>query len=164
MSAAACMVLVHGRDITLGSLGDVRAYLAGDGYAALLTRDGTRVSQAIADPSFDLRALDNLSESELIEYVGRWEQRSEGQITSLPIVPNMVQVQLLPGEALVLVSDGAYRYAREPGGLFEDLLLKVLASASDAQVAAFRVMASANQRGGSDNISCIIYRLPNSPQ
>lgn len=159
MSSAACVALARGRDITVGNLGDVRAYLAGDGYVARLTRDGTRVSQAIADTSFDLRSLDSLSDSELVEYVGQYEQQSEGQITPLSIAPHIVQAQLLPGEALLLVSDGAYRYAREPGGLFEDLLLKVLASASNAQVAAFRLMASANQRGGGDNISCIIYRV-----
>lgn len=161
MSSAACVALIHGRDVTVGNFGDVRAYLAGDGYVARLTRDGTRASQAIADPSFDLRSLDSLSDSELVEYVGLFEQRSEGQITPVPIAPNIVQAQLLPGEALVLASDGAYRYACEPGGLFEDLLLKVLASASNAQVAAFRLMASANQRGGGDNISCIIYRTHN---
>ena len=73
-------------------------------------------------------------------------------------MPHQAQVQLLPGESLVLVSDGVYRYAREPDSLFEDLLMKILATAGDAQVAAFRLMASANQRGGGDNISCIVYR------
>jgi protein phosphatase len=158
MSTAACLAFAHGRDVYLGNLGDVRAYLVGDGFAARLTCDGSRIAQAIADPAFDLQALGTLSDSELVEYVGQWEFRDDRQLEPLPVVPHQAQVQLLPGESVVLVSDGVYRYAREPDSLFEDLLMKILATAGDAQVAAFRLMASANQRGGGDNISCIVYR------
>jgi len=158
MSAAVCMALIYESNVYLGSLGDVRAYLVGDGFASRITADDTQIADAINDRSFNLRGLGNISEAELTDHIGKWEPGIDQEFQSIPITPHFRNVHLKTGDSLVLASDGLYRFARESDGLFDDLLVKVLGMTDTAQAAAFRLMTTANQYGGTDNISCIVYR------
>jgi len=158
MATAACAALCHGARATVANLGDVRAYLATPHWAGRVTYDDSALSAALRDPSVTLEQRAGLSGSTLNDYLGRWEPDARGEPTSVQVEPHIASLVLVPGETLVLVSDGAYGATRDSQEPFEDTLLKILASTDDAQVAAFRLMSVANQRSGSDNISCIVCR------
>ncbi len=159
MGAAACVALCHEDQATLANLGDVRAYLVTAEWAAKLTHDHTTLSEVLADPDCPPERRGNISSSELSAYVGQYTVAG-GALMAAPVQPFVTSCRLAPGDSLVLVSDGAYGAASGAQELFEDNLVKMVNGVSDAQLAAFRVMAVANQRSGYDNISCIVCRRP----
>ena len=62
--------------------------------------------------------------------------------------------QLLPGDVLLLCSDGLTRMVRDPE------IGNVLANAPAAQEAAERLVTLANQSGGEDNVTVVVMRIP----
>jgi serine/threonine protein phosphatase PrpC len=158
MAAAACAILCHGARATVANLGDVRAYLATPGWIGKVTHDDTAVSDAILDPSATVEDVAKMSGATLSSYLGRWKRGFDEQLTPVAVTPHVISLTLVPGESLVIASDGAWGANRDSEEPFEDTLLKILASTDSAQVAAFRLMSVANQRGGKDNISCIVCR------
>lgn len=166
MAAAVCLVLGDTDEAIIANLGDVHAYLVTPHFVARLTKDHTRIADALQTPgpiAYDL--LDNLSGSALSRNLGTWQRSSDAQIEPGALDPSIVVQSLFPGDTLVIASDGVHGYACEPDGLFEDSLGQVLKTTKDAQLVAFRLMTLANYNGGQDNISCIVCRImhPGAP-
>jgi serine/threonine protein phosphatase PrpC len=71
----------------------------------------------------------------------------------IDVQPDLYDVPIQSGDALLLVSDGLTRHLSSAD------LEEVLSSTDNAEQACTSLVEYANQRGGSDNITCIVIRI-----
>lgn len=122
--------------------GDSRCYLFRRGASERLTIDHTLARQLV--DSGGLKAEEEAS--------SRWSNvlwnvlgGGNGELTA-----EVRRVDLMPGDSVLLCSDGLYRY------LSDEELMEHLKSAPTAEVACRNLICTANERGGSDNITAIV--------
>jgi protein phosphatase len=154
MGTTAVLALVIGDRLHLASIGDTRAWLVGPDGAALMTGDQNLRHEWLR--SWQTRQpLDLLSDGTILTgYLGHFDD--DGTPSLLPAAHR--SISLLPGETLVLASDGLPDYAAEhPWGvaqLVEDALLE-----ADLHRSARRLVDAANMGGGGDNVTVVLARL-----
>ncbi len=141
------VALVKGNQLHLANVGDSRAYLIKNGVAEQLTRDHTLTQQKIDLGQLDPRLAPYDEERNIIT-------RSIGSAATVQIDLDSTGPRLLQaGDTLLLCSDGLTDMLTETD-------IARLAGSSPPRRAARRLIAKANQRGGSDNISVVIGRVP----
>jgi PPM family protein phosphatase len=136
--------LVAGDEVTIVHVGDSRAYLMRDGEMRQLTRDHSLVEE--------LRRQGRLTSEEAEEH----PQRSV--VTRALGVESDVQLdvhthQARSGDLFLLCSDGLTSMVRQ------DRMQEIVASSPSLQKAADRLVAEANEMGGRDNITVVLFRL-----
>ena len=125
-------------------VGDSRCYLVRSGSATALTRDHTVASEQAR--------LGLLSAQEAAEVETRHVlSRSLGG--DLFVGVETGDHQVLAGDVLVLCSDGLY------GAVPESDIARVVSHSLDLNAAAGELVALANERDGSDNISVQLVRV-----
>jgi protein phosphatase len=125
-------------------VGDSRCYLIRRGYARLLTRDHTVANEQ--------RRMGLLSGREGVEAAtGHLLSRVVGGERS--VSPDTGDHQVLPGDILLLCSDGLH------GALTAPEIGHMVGRDADLQTAARELVAVANQRDGSDNVSVQLIRV-----
>lgn len=161
MGTTVVAALMAGNRVHLGALGDSRAYLVGAHGVAPLTYD------------------QNLKAMQLRMYMGgrkvEWGEQGHALVgflghfdsTARPALPNVFQktVPLLPGEWLILCSDGFSDYAGADEGAVAMVIRRAIQEAMSApegnvpmEVARALVLA-ANRGGGGDNITVLAITL-----
>jgi PPM family protein phosphatase len=125
-------------------VGDSRCYLVRDGRATPLTRDHTVVAEQVK--------LGLLSAQEAGDAPTR-HVLSRAVGGDLVITPDTTQIQLDPEDVLLLCSDGLH------GPLPAAEIAYVITRREDLQAAAQRLVAIANERDGSDNVSVQLIRI-----
>jgi PPM family protein phosphatase len=136
--------LVVGNELIVSNAGDSRAYLVRQRRSRQLTRDHSWVGEMVA--------LGKLSDAEARRHKMRnVVTRCLGGRPDLevPLYPRQL---LLPGDVLVLCTDGLW-------GTTTDQEIADIVSQNPPQVAAERLVALANERGGPDNITVIVVRF-----
>lgn len=133
-----CAIVKDG-DIHLASIGDSRAYVAGDTIRQV-TRDHNHAQDL-------LEAGQITPEEYRCHPGGRILTRAIG--TPGMVDPDLLHVRLSPDESLLLCSDGLTLH------LSEDEILDMMCGCG-AQEACRRMVDEANRRGGRDNISVVI--------
>ena len=128
----------------IAHVGDSRCYLVRRGHASLLTRDHTLVNDQVRLGILNAKEAASSERRHLLS-------RSLG--TDMFVGVDTSDHQILPGDLLVLCSDGLH------GALETDEIGSVVARASDLRGAADRLIALANERDGSDNISVQLIRV-----
>ncbi len=127
-------------------VGDSRCYLIRDGMAEAVTRDHTVVAEQVR--------LGIMSEKEAEVAESRHVlTRSLGN--DLFVNVDFSEVQVLPGDVLVLCSDGLH------GPVPREDLVRVIDDAVDLSLAAERLLGLANQRDGGDNVTMQLIRIKN---
>jgi protein phosphatase len=125
-------------------VGDSRCYLFREGVGNQLTRDHTMaaeqlrmglVSKADAETGDNRHVLTRCLGNELF------------------VAADTVTVNIIPGDVLLLCSDGLY------GFVPDNKIQQLLHSTADLQTAAARLVAAANDAGGGDNISVQLIRV-----
>jgi protein phosphatase len=125
-------------------VGDSRCYLIRDGRATPLTRDHTLVAEQAS--------LGLLSTQEAVESQTR-HVLSRAVGGDLVVTPDTTQIQVNPEDVLMLCSDGLH------GPLPAAEIAYVVTQRKDLQAAAERLVAIANERDGSDNVSVQLIRI-----
>jgi serine/threonine protein phosphatase PrpC len=125
-------------------VGDSRCYLVRHGHTSLLTRDHTVVNDQIR---LGILNAKEAAESERRHLLSR----SLG--TEMFVAVETSDHQVVPGDLLVLCSDGLH------GALNNDEIGSLVGRAADLNSAATRLVALANERDGSDNISVQLIRV-----
>jgi serine/threonine protein phosphatase PrpC len=133
-----------GDKLTLINVGDSRAYLVRDGRAMQLTQDHSFVAERVRLGMMTAAEAGSSSMRSVIT-------RAIG--VDIDVQPDLYEVAVQAGDALLLVSDGLTRHLSSVD------LGEVLSSTPDAEKACARLIEYANQRGGSDNITCIVVRI-----
>jgi len=127
-------------------VGDSRCYLLRGKTAAPLTRDHTLVNE---QARLGLRSSAEVAESPARHILSR----SLG--AELAVNADVSEYQVLPGDVLLLCSDGLH------GPLSDNEIAATVSEAPDVGVAARRLVALANEKDGSDNVTAQVVRVLN---
>ena len=127
-------------------VGDSRCYLIRRGQPTVVTRDHTVAGEQARLGLLSAREAAEASHRHVLS-------RSLG--SELFVAVDTSEHQLLPGDTLVLCSDGLH------GAVQAAELAHTIAHATDLTDAAAKLVALANQRDGSDNISVQLIRVRN---
>jgi protein phosphatase len=130
--------------VEIGHIGDSRAYLYRDGTLAQLTRDHSLMAEMLASGELTPeQAAVHPFRSVITRALGM-ESR---------VVVDRVTRDLLPGDRLLLCSDGLTT-------MLADAEVAALLSRGDARSTAVDLVAAANRAGGVDNISVVVVDIP----
>lgn len=141
MGTTCLAALLQGDTLTVGNVGDSRAYLLRTGKLRQLTEDHSDVWQQVkAGHMTREEARHSPFRNSVTRAIGL---RSD-------VAPDVESHRLLPGDALLLCSDGLSTE------LSDAEIAQLLATASDAQEAADRLVKAALHSGGRDNVTAIV--------
>ncbi len=136
----------------LAHVGDSRAYVWRSGTLVQLTHDHTWIQEMVDEGRItDLQAEQHPYRHILSQCIGS-PDRPEPQVDSGPSYP---------GDLYVLCSDGLYGMIDEAS--LSEVLRAHIGSAADAEelaAAARALVDTANERGGEDNITVALVRIP----
>ena len=144
MGCTAEVVLIDGRQVHIGHVGDSRTYHYRRGRLTQVTQDQTLVSRLVQ--------LGQLTEEEAEQH----PQRSELQQAiggRVDVYPDEHELSIEPGDWLLVCTDGLTNMLR-PAAMTD-----VLQAAGSAEKAARRLVNQAILAGGSDNVSLIVVRV-----
>lgn len=139
------VALLLGNYLTIGHVGDSRAYIISDNGAKVITRDHSLVER--------LRELGQLSEAEAASHPQRnvlYRAIGQGANLEVDVVSHPVPVN---GYVLVC-SDGLW------GVVPEEEIKSIILNSSHPQIACEQLVQAANAAGGPDNITAVLIRFP----
>jgi serine/threonine protein phosphatase PrpC len=141
MATTCTLAVLDGMELHLAHVGDSRAYRVRDGDLVQLTEDHTFVAQLVQQGVLSPReALVHPRRGVLLRGLGH---RSRAVIDER-------RLELLAGDRLLLCSDGLTSMVDDPS------IAAVLLEETDAQRAADRLVALANDAGGVDNVTVLV--------
>ncbi len=133
--------LVCGNRLTIGHIGDSRAYLINDGQIKLLTRDHSLVEQLIDSGQVKPEEAKSHPQRHILT-------RALG-IGPDPQV-DIEDLEIEPGSALLFCTDGLTNMVGD------EEILAAASKQSDPQLLAEALIELANSRGGFDNITVVV--------
>ncbi|HYV40070.1 MAG TPA: SpoIIE family protein phosphatase [Gemmataceae bacterium] len=141
VGATLVMALVRTNDVLLSHVGDSRIYLHRAGALEQLTQDHSLVQDSLTAGKITATKAGALGfNGGPSRYIG---MRS-------PIVADVRAVELLPGDRLLLCSDGLVEM------LPDEAILTLLNESSDLDLACQALVAAANTAGGFDNVTVLL--------
>jgi protein phosphatase len=144
MGTTLTAALVHGDEVSFAHVGDSRAYVLRDGKLKQITNDHSLVEE--------LRRQGRLTRDQAAEHPQRSViTRALGPEPDVQV--DTFTYQGRPGDLFLLCSDGLTTM------LSDDDLLAILKRDGDLERAARRLIRAANDRGGRDNITVVLFRL-----
>jgi serine/threonine protein phosphatase PrpC len=146
-TVVACLI-VDPTYVVVGHVGDSRAYLLRGGRLQALTRDHTIVGELAA------RGLLTTDEVERHPYKNVLS-RNLGAKPDARV--DVVEIELRPGDRLLLCSDGLYGYASA------EAIQYLLGSGDDPEHVARDLVELALRGGGGDNVSTLVIEAPAAP-
>lgn len=154
MGSTAVVALVYGNRVWLAWLGDSRAYVVGNYGASLLTFDENQASERLR--AWHLNFLEHWDPAgfALIGYLGHFDEMTKAE--ALPA--HHTSFTLVPGERLVLCSDGVTDYL---GDSHPEVAAAMAASMTRPEPweCARELVHRANRGGGGDNITAVVASL-----
>jgi serine/threonine protein phosphatase PrpC len=154
MGTTATLIVVHGNWVSMAWLGDSRAYLVGPYGASLLSADENQAGERLRAWHLGFLDLWDPAGFALVGYLGHFsdDQRPEA------LSAHHTSFTLLPGESIMISSDGVTDYVGETHPEVAQIVADVVGN-EDPEEAARRMVALANKGGGGDNCTCIVARL-----
>ncbi len=159
MSATLAAGFIVDGEATVANLGDSRAYLVREGTIERISIDHDRATDALRMGLTFKEAAEVRMGAALTRVVGRVIIDEEGSSRPDPFDPEVFRVRLLPGDRLLLCSDGVTDFAAGPGASqaeAEARMLECVLEYEDPARAAYELVVLANRAGGYDNISCVV--------
>jgi serine/threonine protein phosphatase PrpC len=144
MGTTLTAALVHGDEISFGHVGDSRAYVWRDRKLKQITNDHSLVEE--------LRRQGRLTRDQAAEHPQRSViTRALGPEPKVEV--DTMTFRARPGDVILLCSDGLTTM------LGDEDVAAILAREGDLQRTARRLIRAANDRGGRDNITVVLFRL-----
>jgi protein phosphatase len=144
MGTTLTAALVDGDEVAFGHVGDSRAYLFRDDELSQLTNDHSLVEE--------LRRQGKLTKEQAAEHPQRSViTRALGPEPEVAV--DTMTVRARPGDVFLLCSDGLTTM------ISDDDVREILRRAANLSEAARKLIQAANERGGRDNITVILFRL-----
>ncbi len=137
--------LMLGDQLVIGHVGDTRAYSIRDGVIKCLTIDHSVVQQLIDSGTLsEEEALDSPHRGVLWNAMGRNED----------LKVDIISYSVMPGSWMLLCSDGLW------GVLSEEEINNIVSGVSEPQMACDKLVRTANDAGGPDNVTVILIKFP----
>lgn len=144
MGTTLTAALVGGDEVSFGHVGDSRAYRYRDGELTQLTADHSLVEE--------LRRQGKLTQDQAADHPQRSViTRALGPEPRVPV--DTMTVRARDGDVFILCSDGLTTM------LSDDEVAAVVAAGDDLDTTARNLVRAANERGGRDNITVVIFRV-----
>lgn len=147
MSTTLTTIMTDGDSCAMAHIGDSRAYLLRDGYLTQLSHDHTLVQRLID--------TGELTPEEALSYPYRSVVLQAIDDRQAP-VPDLIELELVVGDRLLLCSDGL-------SDLVDDQEIADLLYTNDLDDAAMALVSAALDRGGRDNITCVVGEVETGP-
>lgn len=148
MGSTLTMALVLWPALYVAHVGDTRCYLLREGQFSRLTTDHTLAQKVLDD------AVEPVPPDSQLHHL-LWN--SLGGSKNLP-EPQIVRLELQPGDRLLLCSDGLTKHVSDP-----EILLALSTGEPNATQCA-KLIALANAGGGSDNVTVLVANVPFPPR
>lgn len=144
MGTTLVCVCLDGNRAVVGNVGDSRAYLLRNGTCQQITLDHSLLDEEIRSGNMtpEMAAASNL-QSVITRAIGVAEQ----------VEPDLFAATLQPNDFILLASDGLTRYVQP-----EEIAQAASAGAELATICN-ALIEHAKQRGGADNITCILLHV-----
>ena len=143
MGATLVVALLRQGRVYVGNLGDSRVYRLREGKLVQLSRDHSVVSELLEEGKIEPAEVEgHEAEGEITRYVGMEEEEEA--------VPHVRSLAIRRGERLLLCTDGLTDMVDE------EHISEILSSEENCQVACERLVKSANEAGGHDNITVVV--------
>jgi serine/threonine protein phosphatase PrpC len=143
MGTTLTAALLRGKYATVANVGDSRAYLLRGNGLTQITRDHTVVADEIAKGHVTAEAARHDPRRNLLTQAIGNQARLDSRL------PNIFELTFLPGDRLLLCSDGLYDVLDD--GDIQQVLL-----AQEPDTAARELVALAKERGTRDNASAVV--------
>ncbi len=154
MGTTAIVAVTRGNRVSLAWQGDSRAYLVGDYGAALITADQNQAGERFAGWVAGAERSWDPNGYALVGYIGHFNEYGRPE----PLLPQQTSFLLLPGERLVLCTDGVTDYIADHPADVADRINEA-AQEQDLDDIARSLIRGANKGGGGDNTSAVVARL-----
>ncbi len=141
--------ITHGKQLTIGWVGDSRAYRIGETSEELLTVDDSWVELVVA--SGELTRAEAVADKRA-HYVTQVLGMRDGRVD-----PHVMQTDIAPGKMLLLCSDGLWNYFQEQGKLLS--AINEYGPEKDAADICKHLVTQANEQGGHDNITVAVLKM-----
>ena len=138
------LALVREGRATLANVGDSRAYLVASGSAVQITEDHSWVAD-------EVRA-GRIQRAEIRRHLRR--NVITRAVMGEPIAPDLFNVRLDPGSAVLLCSDGVWEPLDEAG------IAAMLSDGEPLEAQVEQLCRAAVSAGGTDNVTAVAYREP----
>jgi protein phosphatase len=146
MSTTLVAAAVDMEKLLVGNVGDSRVYMIQNGQCMQLTVDHSYLNELIRSGAIS------------VEQAGQVDLREKGSMITRAIgaaelvEPDFFSVTLRAGNMIVLASDGLSRYITQ-----DDIAQGI--SSDNLRLSCERLIATAKDRGGADNITCMLLHF-----
>ena len=144
MGTTLTLAKVHGNEVSLAHVGDSRAYRMRDGELSQLTRDHSLVAELERSGQITAEAAEHHPQRSIIT-------RALGPEPDVEV--DTYTLAGRDGDLFLICSDGLTSM------ISDDEVASILTSARSLDEAADALVLAANQSGGKDNITVILFRL-----
>lgn len=148
MGSTIVAALVRGNALTIGHVGDSRIYLVRQGAIQQLTEDHSLVMEQVRRGYITLEQAQKSEMQNIILRALGSEETVEADVDDLVA---------LPGDLLLMASDGLTRHVND-----QEILTMVQSPAALERVCD-ELVETAKQRGGEDNVTCLLVRIVDRP-
>jgi protein phosphatase len=144
MGTTLTAALVDGQNVAVGHVGDSRLYLFRDGELERITRDHSLVEEFVRQGKLTPEQAEKHPQRSVIT-------RALGPERSVEV--DTFRIPARDGDVFLLCSDGL------SGMVSDDDLAAILSEGRSLGETAARLVDAANQNGGRDNITAVLFRL-----
>jgi protein phosphatase len=155
MGTTAVVACVLGNRAHIAWVGDSRAYLVGPYGASMLTCDQNQAARRLTSWMSGERPHWDPAGYALVGYVGHFDD----DMTPKALTPSHTALTLLPGERLVLCTDGVTDFIGGTPPEVDAALANVILESEDLEEAARAAVNLANRGGGGDNATVVVAAL-----
>ena len=148
MGSTIVAALLRGNALSIAHVGDSRIYLIRHGAIQQLTQDHSLVMEQVRRGYITLEQAQNSELQNIILRALGSEESVEADIEDL---------LTLPGDLLLMTSDGLTRHLKD------EEILAIVRRSHNLETACNELVETAKQRGGDDNITCLLVRVEDRP-
>lgn len=148
MGTTTTAAILEDRTVTVGHVGDSRAYQLRDGVLTQLTRDHSLVNELLESGQLSPEAAENHPQRSIIT-------RALGPEADVDVDAHSHAAR--DGDIYLLCSDGL------TGMVSDKEIATHVRNAGSLREAAETLVRAANQNGGKDNITVVLFRVANDP-
>jgi protein phosphatase len=148
MGSTIVAAVVRGNSLAIAHVGDSRIYLVRHDEIQQLTQDHSLVMEQVR---LGLITREQAEQSEMQHVILRALGSEES------VQADIEDLLAVPGDVLLMTSDGLTRHVRD------EEILKIVTASSSLEQACAALIQTAKDRGGDDNITCLLLKIVDRP-